>query len=95
MRELFEETGWRGEIISLFCIRTNPDRPQEDRQNVALEFLVRPVKKTGMPDAESSKVEWIAFTDLLPFDRFAFDHGDSIKRYLQYRQNPFPLPILV
>lgn len=94
IRELEEETGWTGEVISLFRVNTKPDRPHEDRQNVALEFLVRPTKKIGKPDHESSKVEWIPIEKLLPFDQFAFDHGESIRLYLKYRESPFQLPIV-
>ncbi|MEK7129427.1 MAG: NUDIX domain-containing protein [Patescibacteria group bacterium] len=94
IRELEEETGWTGEVISLFRVNTNPDRPAEDRQNVALDFLVRPTKKIGEPDHESSKVEWIAIDKFLPFDQFAFDHGESIRLYLNYRKHRFPLPLL-
>src|SRR5690348_4739522 len=73
LRELKEETGWDGEIISVFHINTRPDRPHEDRQNVAMDFLVRPIKKTGEPDKESSKIEWIPIEKLIPLDEFAFD----------------------
>lgn len=43
LRELLEETGWEGEIVALFRINTNPNRSKEDRQNVAFDFIVRPV----------------------------------------------------
>lgn len=95
LRELLEETGWEGEVGSLFRINTSPHRPKEDRQNVAFDFLVRPIRKTGDQDAESLKVEWIPIEKLISFDQFAFDHGESIKLYLQYRENPFFLPFLV
>ncbi len=95
LRELKEETGWDGEIISLFRINTNPDRPHEDRQNISIEFLVKPIKKIGEPDKESSKIEWIPIEKLLPFDEFAFDHGKTIELYLKYRKSPFPLPVMV
>jgi 8-oxo-dGTP diphosphatase len=95
LRELKEETGWEGEIITLFRINTKPDRPHEDRQNVAIEFLVRPLRKTGEPDTESSKVEWVPINKLIPLEDFAFDHGESIQLYLKYRKTPFPLPIMV
>ena len=94
IRELEEETGWTGEVISLFRINTKPNRPAEDRQNVALDFLVRPTKKVGESDHESSKVEWIPIDKLLPFDQFAFDHGESIRLYLKYRESPFAIPIV-
>lgn len=95
LRELLEETGWKGEIVSLFRINSNPNRPHEDRQNISIEFIVKPIEKIGEKDWESSKVEWIPIEKLLPFDEFAFDHGESIRLYLEYRIHPFPLPILV
>lgn len=94
LRELKEETGWDGEVISLFRINTRPNRPHEDRQNVALDFLVKPIAKTGEPDHESSKVEWILIEKLLPLEEFAFDHGESIEMYLKYKRNQIPLPII-
>jgi ADP-ribose pyrophosphatase YjhB (NUDIX family) len=93
IREVKEETGWESEVISLFRINTIPDRPHEDRQNVAIEFLVKPIKKTGEKDAESSKVEWIPIDKLIPLEEFAFDHGETIGLYLKYRKTPFPLPL--
>ena len=94
LRELKEETGWEGEIISLFRINTKPDRPHEDRQNVAIDFLIKPIRKTGAGDHESSKIEWIAIEKLLPLSEFAFDHGESIGYYLNYRKKHFSLPII-
>lgn len=93
VRELKEETGWDSEIISVFRVNTRPDRPHEDRQNIAIDFLVRPTHKTGEQDSESSKVEWIAIDKLIPLSKFAFDHGESIGLYLKYREKPFPLPL--
>jgi len=95
LRELKEETGLEGKVISWFRINTNPNRPKEDRQNVAFDFLVQPIKKTGDADVESSKVEWIPVEKLFSFDQFAFDHGESIKLYLQYRNKAFHLPLFV
>ena len=95
MRELKEETGWEGEIISLFRTNTNPHRPHEDRQNVAIELLLKPLRKVGEPDRENSKIEWIPIDKLIPFEDFAFDHGESIKLYLKYRTEKFPIPLLV
>ena len=95
VREVFEETGWKTKVKTLFRINSNPNRPKEDRQNIALEFILEPLEHTGTNDAESSKVEWIPIDKLLPFDEFAFDHGESIKLYLQYREKPFTLPLIV
>ena len=94
IREVKEETGWDSEVVSLFRINTSPNRPHEDRQNVAIEFILRPIKETGLRDNENSKVEWISIENLLSFDKFAFDHGESIKLYLDYRKESFLLPLL-
>jgi ADP-ribose pyrophosphatase YjhB (NUDIX family) len=94
MRELLEETGWESEVISLFRVNSRPDRPHEDRQNVSLDFILKPLKKTGTPDGENSKIEWIPIDQLLPFSEFAFDHGESIKQYLAYRKEKFSLPLI-
>lgn len=93
LRELQEETGWTGEVVALFRLNSRPDRPREDRQNVAFEFIIKPVKQVGTPDAESLKVEWIPIEKLLPLNEFAFDHGDTIERYLAFCKEPFSLPI--
>jgi ADP-ribose pyrophosphatase YjhB (NUDIX family) len=95
VRELLEETGWKGEVVSLFRINSNPNRPHEDRQNISVEFIVKAVEKVGEKDWESSKVEWIPIDKLLPFEEFAFDHGESIRLYLEYLKKPFPIPLLV
>lgn len=94
IRELKEETGWESEIIFLFRLNSKPGRPHEDRQNVALDFLVKPLQKTGIPDGENSKIEWIPIEKLLPLSEFAFDHGESIGLYLKYRQKAFTLPLI-
>jgi ADP-ribose pyrophosphatase YjhB (NUDIX family) len=94
IREVKEETGWLCKVETLFRIISNPDRPHEDRQNIALEFILKPIKQVQKPDNESSKVEWISIDKLIPFSEFAFDHGESIKLYLEYRKNIFKLPLI-
>lgn len=93
IRELREETGWEGEIVSLFRINTLPNRPHEDRQNVSFDFIIRPIKLVGFPDEESSKIEFIPFDKLYKKDQLAFDHGDTIELYRKYKQVSFPLPL--
>ena len=95
LRELQEETGWAGEVVSLFRINTKPDRPHEDRQNIAIEFIVKPLKQVVKPDKESTVVAWIPIEDLPPVEQFAFDHGESVQLYLNYKQNPHDLPLIV
>lgn len=95
LRELKEETGWLGEVKSLFFIKTDPHRPHEDRQNVAFHFLITPLNKVGDKDWESTEVSWIPIDALPAEDTFAFDHGEAIRQYFQYRMKPFVLPILI
>ena len=95
LRELREETGWDGEILRLFRINSNPGRPREDRQNVAVELIVKPLKQVTQPDAESTKIEWIEFEKLFTPDQFAFDLGTTIELYKKYRISPFKLPVVV
>ncbi len=95
LRELKEETGWEGEVMFLFRINTNPNRPHEDRQNVALDFVIRPTKSIGLKDKESTEVAWMSIDTLPPLDSFAFDHGEAIALYLKYKKNAFPIPMFV
>lgn len=96
IREVKEETGWDCEVLKLFRINTNPVRPNDrNRQSVAIEFILRPIKQTGYPDRESSKVEWIPVEKLFPFTEFAFDHGQTINLFRKYLKKPFLLPLFV
>jgi 8-oxo-dGTP diphosphatase len=94
LRELHEETGWEGDVQELFRIITNPNRPNEDRQNVAFEFIVKPTKKTGNMDHESSAVEWIPWENI-QFESLAFDHGETLMLYKQWKTEKFSLPLFV
>jgi len=95
VRELHEETGWDGVVVTLFRINSNPNRPHEDRQNVAVEYIIKPIHQTGKPDRESTEVTWIPIEKLGPLEMMAFDHGKTIQLYMQYREKPFSLPLVV
>jgi len=92
LRELLEETGWTGEVRSLLRINSRPDRPREDRQNVAFDFVVAPLALVGVPDQEQTAVEWIPIDRLPRLDSLAFDHGESIALYLDARGRAPALP---
>lgn len=94
LRELREETGWTGRVAGLLRINSRPDRPGEDRQNVAFDFVVAPLRRVGDPDDESSAVEWIPIDRLPRLDSLAFDHGDTIRLYLDSRGRSKEGPIL-
>jgi 8-oxo-dGTP diphosphatase len=95
LRELREETGWDGQVAGLLRINSRPDRPHDDdRQNVAFDFVVRPLRRIGEPDTESTAVEWVPIKALSPLDALAFDHGDTIRLYLESRGKAGQEPIL-
>ena len=94
LRELREETGWEGQIVRLLRINSRPNRPREDRQNVAFDFVISPLRRVGEPDDESSDVQWIPIDHLPPLDSLAFDHGDTIGVYLESRGRSASGPIL-
>jgi 8-oxo-dGTP diphosphatase len=94
LRELREETGWEGRVVSLLRINSRPDRPREDRQNIAVDFIIEPLEKRGEPDAESTDVQWIPIDRVLSLD-LAFDHMDSVRSFLDARQRGVATPILI
>ena len=85
LRELREETGWTGEVRALLRVNSRPDRPREDRQNVAFDFVITPLARVCEPDQESTAVDWVPIDRLPPPDALAFDHGESVVRYLAAR----------
>src|SRR5262245_14409930 len=94
-RELREETGWEWRVSALMRIISRPDRPHEDRQNVAFDFVITPLEKIGEPDKESSAVEWVPIERLPPLHTLAFDHGETVQLYLASRGKPARAPIVV
>jgi 8-oxo-dGTP diphosphatase len=93
-RELREETGWDGRVERLLRINSRPDRPREDRQNVAFDFVMTALERIAEADDESSEVAWVPIDELPPLDTLAFDHGDSVRLYLAARDDLAGTPIL-
>lgn len=83
VRETREETGYETQVIKLLRIIDNPHRPHEDRQNVSLVYLLKPIKKVSGHDNEVSKTRWFDLDKLPPAKDFAFDHLKTIKLYLR------------
>jgi 8-oxo-dGTP diphosphatase len=80
-REILEETGWEVKDIELLEVVDNPNRGNEDRQNVAFVYTCKSVRKVGEADDESDDQQWFDI-DKLPAD-LAFDHMEMIKYYLK------------
>jgi len=84
-REVMEESGYKIKDIELLTIRDNPDRPKEDRQNIAFVFTCEALEKEGDSDWEVDDQKWFDLSDIPAKDEIAFDHYDDIKFYLDSR----------
>lgn len=93
-REIMEESGWQVADIELFRINDNPDRPQEDRQNVDMIFTATAVEQVGTHDNEIKELKWFPLSALPSSDQIAFDHADSLELYKQHLKSPAKLPLL-
>lgn len=82
VREVKEETGYESKVIKLFTVNDNPHRPREqNRQNVALIYLMKPLKKVGEHDHEIAEIKWFELDVLPPAEQMAFDHLETIEKY--------------
>lgn len=94
LREVLEETGYQGKIITLFRVNDNPNRAKENRQNVDFVYLVEAREKTGESDKEVSESGWHKLDKLPSPDDFAFDHYENIELYLKHLKDPLNLPLI-
>lgn len=94
LRELLEETGWKGTNPTLFSINANPHARHDPSQNVRISYAIEPVGKTGEKDKETLEVRWFTKEALPATDEFAFAHRETVEQFLAYRKKPFPLPLL-
>lgn len=93
-REVMEETGWEVTDLTLLTIIDAPNRPHEDRQNVAFVYFCTATIKTGEPDDESDEQRWFSWDQLPPSEYMAFDHADHLMLYQKYLKEKFSLPIV-
>lgn len=94
LRELEEESGYKGELVSLFHINDNPNRPKEDRQNVDCIYVVKITGGSPKHDDEITSIVWFDENNLPKDEDFAFDHRTTILKYFSYVKNPFTLPLV-
>jgi ADP-ribose pyrophosphatase YjhB (NUDIX family) len=80
-REIMEETGYEVEEITLLQVIDIPDRPNDDRQNIAFVYFCNARNKVGVADEESDEQKWFPLEALPSESEIAFDHLDSIKLY--------------
>ncbi len=93
-RETFEETGYRIKDLTLLRIKDTPNRPHEDKQNIAFVFLCTALEKEGNSDWEVDEQKWFGMESLPDEEEVAFDHYNDIKLYLEYKENKTKIPIL-
>lgn len=94
LRELYEETGYRGKVRFLLQINDYPQRVKtDDNQNISFFYIVEIKKKKGKPSYEVEKVQWFDL-DKLDTTQIAFDHGQAIELYKKYRKQKFALPFI-
>lgn len=87
IREAFEETGYRVTDLKLITVRSNPNRPHEDKQNISFVYYCKALKKEGTSDWEVTDQKWFDFDDLPPKEQIAFDHYDDIQAYLELKKD--------
>ena len=75
VRELFEETGYRGRVAKLVGVYSNPRR--DSRQTVAVAFPVEPTGGRARASGETSELKFFAL-NALPL-KVAFDHAAVIR----------------
>lgn len=93
-REVHEESGWTIKNMQLLTVNDNPNRANEDKQNICFVYFAQAVEETGTPDWESDEVRWYPLNELPPANQIAFDHLDDIELYKKYKAENLPLPIL-
>jgi len=93
-REIFEETGYRVDNITLLCINDDPKRPHEDRQNISFVFFCHAGKKEGESDWEVTDKKWFDLEDLPKKEEIAFDHYNDILLYIKYKQGELSIPFI-
>jgi len=86
-REIREETGYTVKDVTFLCVRHNPYRPHEDRQNIAFVFFSTAVEKVGEHDWEEDETKWFDLDNLPESESIAFDHLKNIELYKEYKQN--------
>lgn len=93
-REVKEESGWEIENLKLMHIKDNPDRRNEDRQNIEFVYIAEAKNKKGDSDEETSELHWFSLDSFPPNDQIAFDHADDLMIYIKYLKENLLLPVI-
>ncbi len=93
-REAKEELGVDIANLRLMHIIDNPNRPAEDRQNVAFNFIAEAIGEPEKASEESSEFRWFDLENLPPKEEIAFDFAQELELYKRYLKKKFPLPLV-
>jgi 8-oxo-dGTP diphosphatase len=95
IRELREETGYIGKVEYLFTINdnTNFESRKDDRQVIAMTFVVKILSGDKMPNEEVSEIRWFDEANVPGEEDFAFDHRSIIMKYFEHTRSPLKLPL--
>ena len=80
-REVKEETGLKATSVKLFKITDDPNRKNEDRQNVAFVYIVEASGQIKFDPHEVTDAKWFNINNLPKENEFAFDHYEIIRGY--------------
>ena len=84
LRELSEETGVEGELVTLISVYSEPDRDPRGHY-VSVAYLAIPKEKklvTPRPGSDAEDARWFEISKI-PWNELAFDHKDIIKDTLK------------
>ena len=92
LRELYEETGYRGKVQLLLWINDDPQRVKtDDNQNISFFYVIEILEREKESDEEVAELKWFEL-DKVPTKKMAFDHGEAVELYRRYLRQKFPLP---
>jgi 8-oxo-dGTP diphosphatase len=83
LRELEEETGVRGRIVSLLCVRSDPARDPRGH-TVSVVYVVEPGGREAVAGDDAAKVEWVEIDDSV-LSGMAFDHAEIVKEFVRWK----------
>ena len=93
IREVLEETGYEVKPSLLLRVADNPDRAQEDRQNIGFFYIANVRGGEKALNSEVSEISWFKLNQLPNKDQFAFDHYETIQLYIKYLEKKFSVPV--
>jgi 8-oxo-dGTP diphosphatase len=93
IREVLEETGYEVIPSLLLRIADNPERAQEDRQNIGFFYIASAKGGEKALNSEVSEISWFKLDQLPSKDQFAFDHYETIQLYIKYLEEKFTVPV--